>query len=431
MSTVARTSWPRLGAYASLRMPLALVELPLFVLLPSLYGDHFGVDLGVIGLALFITRFADALIDPGIGTLIDANQARWQFRHWIWMALPVLFLGFTALMFPYPRDPSVLGWWLAGASTITYLGYSVASIAYQAWGSSIGRTDSERARVTGLRESFGLFGVMLAAMLLQPESIRPLTVLIAVMIVIAAWALRHAPTTTTDAAGPALATPGGAQRGTLLRTWKTVLGSGPFRWLLAAMVVNGIATAVPATLVLFYVKDVLQAEAVAPWFLLTYFLAGAAGMPLWIVLAARIGLRHAWLIGISFAIIAFVWALALGAGDTGSFFVVCALTGLALGADLAMPPALLASVISDQGHQGRHEGAYFGVWNLATKLCLAAAAGLALPLLGMLGYQPGMTGASVLSLSLTYAALPCALKLVAAVILVLEPPPESRPRPIA
>jgi hypothetical protein len=38
---------------------------------------------------------------------------------------------------------------------------------------------------------------------------------------------------------------------------------------------------------------------------------------------------------------------------------------------------------------GQHEGAYFGWWNFATKLNLALAAGLALPLLALLGYAPG------------------------------------------
>ena len=70
---------------------------------------------------------------------------------------------------------------------------------------------------------------------------------------------------------------------------------------------------------------------------------------------------------------------ALGAGDTTAFTVICVLSGIALGADLALPPSLLADVI---GRRGRMEatGSYFGLWTLATKLNLALAAGIALPL---------------------------------------------------
>ena len=50
-----------------------------------------------------------------------------------------------------------------------------------------------------------------------------------------------------------------------------------------------------------------------------------------------------------------------------------------------------------------------------SKLNLALAAGLALPLLELLGYQPGTRSAGGLqALTLAYAVLPCALKLLAA-----------------
>ena len=86
--------------------------------------------------------------------------------------------------------------------------------------------------------------------------------------------------------------------------------------------------------------------------------------------------------------------------------------------DLALPSALLAGVIAAEGDSGQHEGAYFGWWNFATKLNLALAAGLALPLLGWWGYTPGTRSADGLhTLGLAYAVLPCALKLAAATAL--------------
>jgi Na+/melibiose symporter-like transporter len=111
------------------------------------------------------------------------------------------------------------------------------------------------------------------------------------------------------------------------------------------------------------------------------------------------------------AIATFVWAAFLGAGDTTAFAIVCVLSGLALGADLALPPSLLADVIGRDGRM-HATGTYFGLWTLATKLNLALAAGIALPLLGYLGYAPGArdTGA-VHALALVYAAVPCVLKL--------------------
>ena len=104
------------------------------------------------------------------------------------------------------------------------------------------------------------------------------------------------------------------------------------------------------------------------------------------------------------------------------FRSICLLSGLALGADLALPPALLAGVIGDAGHSSQREGAYFGLWSWATKMNLALAAGISLPLLEWLGYVPGQPSeAGLRALVIAYALLPCLLKLVAAWLLWRAP----------
>jgi glycoside/pentoside/hexuronide:cation symporter, GPH family len=160
-------------------------------------------------------------------------------------------------------------------------------------------------------------------------------------------------------------------------------------------------------------------------------LCAALSMPLWLKAVGRWGLARTWLAGMLLAIAVFAWAAGLGQGDTTAFLIVCALSGVALGTDLALPSALLAGVIAGQGDQGRLEGAYFGWWNLATKLNLALAAGLALPLLDALGYSPGVRDPEALrTLGLAYAVLPCALKLAAAFtlyFLLIRQPKPTRP----
>jgi glycoside/pentoside/hexuronide:cation symporter, GPH family len=196
------------------------------------------------------------------------------------------------------------------------------------------------------------------------------------------------------------------------------LADALFRKLLVVFMLNGIAAAIPATLVLFFIADVLDAEARQGVFLALYFIAGAAGMPLWVKLSARIGKPQAWLVAMGIAIAAFVWASRLGAGDTTAFAIICVLSGVALGADLALPPSLLADVICRRGSMAG-AGSYFGLWTLATKLNLALAAGIALPLLAALGYRPGGRDATALTaLAIVYAFVPCVLKLGAGVALL-------------
>jgi Na+/melibiose symporter-like transporter len=411
--------------YGSLRAPLALLELPLFVLLPTFYAETLGVDLSVVGAVLFFTRLIDAVVDPAIGVAFDRRASPTAYRRAILWSLPVLALAYAALFHP-PGGVSLAAW-LAVVSVVTYLAYSVVSIAYQAWGARLGTDTAQRVRVTATREAFGLGGVLLSAALLLPERAGWLVGLFVVAAVLAAVGIARAP---LPELAPAAA--GDGPRAPLLATVRDtardVFGSRPFRWMLASFMFNGIATAIPATLVLFYVSDILQAPQRAPLFLFVYFVAAALGMPAWVRIARVTGLRNAWLLGMALAVFAFVWAFGLGAGDTAAFLVVCIVTGFALGADLAVPPALLANVLAQDDAPRARDGAFFGVWNLATKINLATAAGLALPLLGAVGYVPGAPAGQSWALAATYALLPSALKLVAGFVLLLAPlPPDDRP----
>jgi Na+/melibiose symporter-like transporter len=168
----------------------------------------------------------------------------------------------------------------------------------------------------------------------------------------------------------------------------------------------------PGTLFLFFVADVLQREAASGALLAIYFLAGAASLPLWLKLATRLGRPLAWLAAMGLAMLAFAGAGLLGPDQLAAFALICVASGLALGADLALPAAIAA----DLGERRGQAGACFGVWNLVAKLNLALAAGLALPLIGLFGYVPG-SGAGLPALVFAYALLPLAFKAIAAALL--------------
>jgi len=404
-----------LASYALLGMPLAMMALPVYVLVPKFYAEATGLALTVIGSVLLGARLLDALIDPLLGAFVDAGKQRGSYLRPIFFAIPPLAVGF-ALMFWPPADMTTQAatLWLATTLIAAYLGYSLATIAYQAWGAELSHDDAGRARVTAWREGAGLIGVVLAAVIPYAFGARSLIVVFAVTLVVAMTLLvRHAPRPLSDIQKAMTAAP--------LNPWRSMLApllTRRFRWLLAVFIVNGIAAAIPASLVLFFIADRLQLDGQSGTFLALYFIAGAASMPLWIRLARRHSLHLVWLIGIVLSVVAFVWAYWLGAGAFVAYATICVLSGAALGADLALPPALLARVIDANGHTGTREGAYFGLWNLVNKLNLALAAGIALPVLEMLGYRVGGRDAAALgALAFAYAVLPCILKLGAGAVL--------------
>ncbi len=418
MSTGSEPRSAGLAAYGLLAAPLAFALLPVYVHLPAFYARETGLSLTLIGVLLLVTRLLDAVTDPWLGGLIDGWRRRGtSLRRITVFGLPLLALGFVALF--HPPEASVALWLTAGL-VITYLAFSVSNIAYQGWGSVLAWTPPGRARVTAWREGLGLAGVILASVLPTVLGMSLMSLAFVVLLVVASLIA-----ITVGPAEPRVGTAEGADASASAqgkhgnwRSWFAPLRNPAFRPLFVVFVINGIATAIPATLVMFFIQDRLQAPASAGLFLGVYFLAGALGMPGWLWLARRIGQRAAWTTSMIMAIVAFAGAATLGAGDITAFALICALSGLALGAELALPPALLSTAIARGGDALQREGAYFGLWTAANKLNLALAAGLALPLLAALGYTPrDPSPEGLVALTLAYTVLPCVLKLVAAALL--------------
>ncbi|WP_269533301.1 MFS transporter [Chitinimonas sp. BJYL2] len=398
-------------AYGALGLPLAMAALPVYVAAPQFYGATLGLDLAVLGAVLLFARLIDTAQDPFIGRWVDHLQARprgWQMLMGVGASLMAVAL--YALFSPPALGAAGLYVWLGFCLVLVYTAHSAVNICYLAWGARLSDHTETRARVTAWREAAGLIGVLLASALpvwlAQRYGNRDAyglfgLIFIPILALCLFWTLRGAPAPhlARAAAGP---------------DWRSALRPPAIRKLIIIYLVNSLAVAIPATLVLFYVADVIQAPDAAGYLLLTYFLAGALTLPGWVMLADLIGKPYAWLVGMVMAYGGFFWAAGLGSGDLWQFGLVCALSGMALGADLALPPALLADLIPPEHRQDT--GLYFGIWAMLGKLGLALAAGIALPLLDALGYRAGDASAAGV-LALVYAGLPCALKLAAGLML--------------
>lgn len=395
-------STSRILAYGLLGLPLAFAALPIYVHVPRYYAETTGMELALLGAILLGTRLLDAGIDPWLGWLADRVSRPAMTAA----ALLPFAIGFVALLNP-PDEQVAL--WLGASLALTYVGFSAATVAYQAWGADIGGDSALRTRLTAAREGFGLLGVVLAAALPAllavnlSDGIARLGWILPPLLLLAAAA-----TFSQAAVGTAVA----AARQPLLPSLRRVVADGAFRRLIGVFVANGIAAALPATLFLFFVADVLRLERASGPLLALYFVAGAVSLPLWVRLAGRFGRITAWLGAMLLSMVAFAGASLLGAGDLWPFAAICLVSGLALGADLALPAAIAA----DLGERQGQAGACFGVWNFVAKLNLALAAGLALPMLGLLGYVPG-SAAGLPALTFAYALLPLAFKALAGLML--------------
>ena len=138
--------------------------------------------------------------------------------------------------------------------------------------------------------------------------------------------------------------------------------------------------------------------------------------PFWIWLSRRTAKHRAWRVAMLWNCAFFAVAPFLGPGDGDLYLVVCIATGLALGADLALPPAMQADVVDvDRAASGAERaGLYFALWGMATKLALALAVGIAFPLLDLAGFNAESGGdEGIWALAWLYGGLPILFKLAA------------------
>ncbi len=412
-------------AYSLPALPAAMLGLPLLVYLPGFYAEQMGIGLSAVGAVMLLARLWDGATDPLIGFLSDRTRGRLgRRRPWLIASLPLVLAGAWMLFRP-PEGAGVahlLVW-----SFVVYLGWTMMQIPHQAWGAELSDDYAERARITATREGFALVGVIVAASL--PATLPALGLAspadgaaaalgaIAVAVVVLLPATGAVLLAIVREPPPAAARPLAGRA-----AWRVLAANLPFRRLMSAFLLNGIANGLPSSLFLMFVGHRLQLEAMQGVFLLVYFLAGLAGVPLALALARRMGKHRAWCAAMLATCAAFVWAPLLPAGAALAFAAICLVTGLGLGADLALPPAIQADVVDEDtaaGGDGR-AGLYFAAWGMATKLALALAVGIAFPLLDLAGFDPRVGTASAgggLALAALYAWGPVLLKLAAVALM--------------
>lgn len=105
-------------------------------------------------------------------------------------------------------------------------------------------------------------------------------------------------------------------------------------------------------------------------------------------------------------------------GDVVAFAAICLLSGMAFGAELALPPSMLADLIQKHA-QNAHASLQFSFLTFLLKTAAALASLLVFGLLDIAGLKPGEVNSqqALFYLSLSYALIPCFIKAGAAYML--------------
>lgn len=406
---------------------LAMPTIPALVFLPTFYARDVGLGLTATGFALFAIRLLDVVSDPIAGLLSDRSRSRWGRRKpWVVLGGIGAAIGLIALFRP-PEDAGIT--YLIGWGAVLYLGWTFVAVPYAAWGAELSTGYQERARITGTREAVMVFGIICAAALppigaLYGFSDAETLGAIAWMAVGLGSLFILLLVTCVPDRNRTADRPG--HRAPIRDLFGAVSSNKPFLRLLIAWFINGLANGIPSVLFLLYMEHVLGADTTTRGlFILGYFLSAIVAMPGWLSLIGRYSKHRVWCAAMTTACLSFIWVPFLGTGDMIAFGIICMVTGAALGADLALPPAMQADVVDlDSLRTGEQRaGLYFSLWNMATKLALAASAGIALPVLGLVGFSAVDTNspAALTVIALIYSVLPVVLKIMSIAIVWNHP----------
>lgn len=403
-------SGQNLPGYALFAAMLAMAGLPIYIHAPKFYVDEYGVSLAALGGVLFVLRLIDVVQDPALGWL--SSRLRHRRATAVAAGGAVMALAMFGLFAVAPPFNPVL--WFALTLAALFSGFSFLTISFYSQGVGKAQTlgHDGHVRLAGWRETGALIGVSAAAVApvaLAYATDSPFALfagLFAALVLVSVIAMR----------GEWRAIPISTDTG-----FRDILADARARRLLLIALLNATPVAVTSTLFLFFVESRLAAPGWEGPLLLLFFLAAAATAPLWSRVAQKTGAKQTLLAGMALAILSFGWAAFLGPGDVLPFVVICLASGAALGADMTLLPAIFAAraaEVSPEAAQG------FGLWSFVTKVSLAFAAVVLLPLLEASGFNTGDTDpapAAAGTLTAMYAVLPCALKLAAMALLALTP----------
>ena len=412
--TVLAAKAPALWPWSLFAAMIAAAGLPIYIHAPKFYVDSYGVNLATLGGVLALLRVIDVVQDPFFGWLAEVTRA--QRGVWVAWSVVILVASMVGLFAVVPPVAPLL--WFAITLTGLFSAFSFLTIVFYAQGveQAAGLGDRGHLRLAGWRETGSLIGVSLAAVApvvlagMMDAPFGGFAAGFAVLALVAALAMHRAWRGGLKMTPPA---------SSVFAVFRPALADPTARRLLVLALINAAPVAVTSTLFLFYVESRLGLPDAAGAYLLVFFLCAALSAPLWSKAGQIYGEKQILMAGMVLAIVSFLWAYGLGTGQWLAFGLISAASGAALGADMVLLPALFARRLAHLGN----EGAGFGLWSFVSKLSLAIAAATLFPILQWAGFTSGAANSpAVLNiLSLLYAAVPCALKAVALLLLAFIP----------
>lgn len=398
--------------------------------------DTLGVTALAAGLVVTAAKVWDVVIDPWIGERSDRALAGSGTRR-TWMrvgalALPVAFVVTFAV--PTGLAPAASGAWVFVAFLATATAFSLFQVPYIALPAELTDDYDARTRLLTWRVVvlsiaillFGAGGPLLRRAGGGDEALGYIVMAVVAGVVIGAG--MFVATFTAPKGVPAGERARRSIRAGYAEGLAALRRSRPFRDLLGAFVLQGLATGVMLAGANYVAVWVLESEDALTFLFLALIAPAVLCAPLWGRLARRIGKER----GFVFASVLFAVAAASLFGmiwAPGAWvYAPVALAGAAYAGMQSLPMAMLPDVISHDAHvhgEGR-AGSFGGVWTAGETAGMALGATLLTIALAITGYLESSGSAVVVQPDVAIAGIIVSFSLLPAALVLLSLVPLGR-----
>lgn len=403
-----RSQWLKAG-YGSAEVGLVSLEVMLQVYLLELYVSA-GLRPVLVGLALALAVFWDAVSDPAMGVLSDrtpARGARGKRLAYVLLGAPLMAVAFVCLFSPSAdADETALFWQLLSWYLILNTAFTMVAVPYLALINDLAKGSRDRAGFFAWRLIFSGAGLIVGlsipplvayfagvrleegagALLLENRSesawwIAGVGLFFSMVAVATIWRTAGSCVSNTFGKG-----------GRILDGFKSAFASRGFRWVVVAFVFIAMGRAVNGSLALIFYKGTLGfSDGEVALALIGLSVTVMAGTPLWVRYGKRFGkLRLAVFGSLGLTVMTAVAYPLMPPQSVVPVLLVVVFGGLAA-SSVVLLEALFSDVVQEDGDSSQLSlnGAYYGLWRTATKMARACGLAVSGVFLWAIGFEEG------------------------------------------
>lgn len=393
------------------------------------YTDVFGISAAAVGTMLLVTRIADAVADPVMGSIADRTRTRWgHFRPYLlWGALPLAAAGVLTFTTPNLDGGARLVYAYITYTSLMFI-YTAVNIPYSALMGVLTPNSQERTSISSIR----FIGAFIAGMFVQfftlplvrffghGSATRGWQMTMVLYGVLAILLLLLCFGNTRERV-----TPPPQQTANLGRDMRDLLGNRPWIVLVGVLLLTLAAFAVKGSVTTFYFKYYVKREDLLGWFLLSNGLAFIAAVSITSRLAKWIGKKPLFMLALGVGgLVIGLFCLAKPT-DIRFMFVLQIVSSFIIGFNSPLVWAMFADTADHaEWRTGRRNtGLVFASAIFATKVGFACGAWMLGLILTGFGYVPNVeqTTRSIHGIVLSMSWIPCAMLVLAAAAMAAYP----------